>query len=164
MAKIYNSELTKELTIGARIQTSVDRIPNELADKVVPVMEVNPRLLKFINIVKTAECFDSTTTTIYTTPADKEFYLCAFNINVTKSDAASSQKSAINAYVNGALTILVRIETLNGVQDSGALSVSLPFPLKIDKNTAITVTNTNATSSIQSCASIYGYEVYNYNA
>jgi hypothetical protein len=50
MAQIFNSELKKQLIDGAKLQTSKDVIPSQLADKVVPVMEVNPKLLKYCGI------------------------------------------------------------------------------------------------------------------
>ncbi len=44
-AIIYNSDVTKELRDGGKISLR-DAIPNQLAEKVVPVMEVNPKFYK----------------------------------------------------------------------------------------------------------------------
>ena len=164
MAKIYNSELFRELTQGGKIQTSIDRIPSELAEKVVPVMEVNPKLLKELNIIKNTEAFNTTSATIYTTPSDKDFYLTGYALSVTKDAGSTSQKSWISCTINGATTIIVRIETINGQIDSGNLSHTFLYPIKIDKNTTITVNNSTAVASIQANATIYGYEEYNNRA
>jgi hypothetical protein len=43
-AKIYNSNLTKAIVDGAKLQISEGGIPSEIAEKVVPTMEVNPNL------------------------------------------------------------------------------------------------------------------------
>ena len=39
MAKIYNSDCTKGLAQNASIQQNVDKVPNELAEKIVPTFE-----------------------------------------------------------------------------------------------------------------------------
>ena len=41
MAKIYNSEIIKELVDGCKLQINTDKVPNELAEKVVPVFLAN---------------------------------------------------------------------------------------------------------------------------
>lgn len=81
MAKITNSDLTHELVDGAKIQTAFDRVPNELAEKVVPVMEVNPKLLKNCTIL-----INSSANT-YTVPAGKILYFCGFNMNAYSNTA-----------------------------------------------------------------------------
>lgn len=157
MANINNSQLSKELIDGAKIQTSFDKIPTQLADKVVPVMEVNPKLLRCCNFIKEASCINATTTTIYTTPTNKDFFLTALHLSVIKDVTSTSTRSYVNAYVNGVVNSLITIAGITlTVQDQNC-SISFPIPIKIDRGTAIALNNSSATANVTSRASIMGY-------
>jgi hypothetical protein len=163
---IYNSELTKEIIDGARLQTGTSVIPSELGQTVVPVMEVNPRLLRFANILKSATGNNSTSSTIYTTPVDKDFYLTGASLSVIKDVTATSVQTAINVVPIG-FTTGSNICVLAGITlTPQTLAVSQNFnpPLKIARNTVIATTNSANTANIRAEASIVGYTVDNINA
>lgn len=143
MAHIYNSDLSKELIRGAKIQTSKDSVPSQLAEKVVPVMEVNPRLLR---LTTNAPQIASSTTgakTVYTTPTNQDFYLTGFTFAYIKdatSDAATSLDFRVK--VNGATLTLFSFPIITLTASSGQISVTLANPLKLDRNTVIDYTGT----------------------
>lgn len=158
MAQINNSQLSKELIDGAKIQTSAEQIPTQLAEKVVPVMEVNPKMLRICNIVKRQTTTNSTSGTIYTTPTDKDFYLVSCSLNVIKDVTATSLFSTITCTIDGLATQLLMIGgfTLT-VQDRGIAESFSKTPIKIDRGTNITCTNSTNVGNVTAIACIKGY-------
>lgn len=167
MATIHNSELIKELKDGGKIQQLRDRIPQELADKVVPVMEVNPKLLRRTNIVFGARRESSGGTTLMTTDSVKETFITGIAYSITKDvacDMATANNVGVSIVQDGATRniILASILTLTA-QDK---SVFVEFePMKIDKGTTVVIiSNAFAAGTCQRTATIFGYTVDNPNA
>jgi len=164
MATIYNSELSKELILGAKIQTSRDRIPTELAEKVIPVMEVNPKLLRVANVVKGNNALNGDVT-IYTTPTDKDFYLTGASLSVVKDATATSTltRYLITTEESG-LGSFLPIGTLTLTAESRSTSINLSTPLKLKRNTTVSITNSTTVGNIATSGSIIGFTIDNPNA
>ncbi len=165
MAQIHNTDLFKELKDGIKIQQMRDVIPSQLAEKVVPVMEVNPKLLRRINVMKKGAASNATSSTIYTTPTDKDFFLTNATICAWKDVTAVAASQRLNVTIDGAVTPIFTIETLTltAIQPVTA-SLNFSCPLKIDRGTGISVTNDNATANTKVAATIFGYLVDNITA
>jgi hypothetical protein len=129
---------------------------NEVIDAIQPVVEVGRR---HINIIRNATATNSTSASIYTTPADKDFYLTSASLSVIKDVTAVSVRSDIQAF--GADDGITRqILTISGITltpQSETISISLPFPFLVKRNTSITTNNTSATANIVQSATITGY-------
>ncbi len=164
MAQIYNSDLTKELIDGAKIQTSREYPPNQLADKVVPTLEVNPKILQKLNYTHSNTATNATSATIYTTPTDQDFYLSAVALAIIKDATSTSTKSAVTATINGVAQDLLSIPGITLTAQTAEMSLSLPRDLKIDRNTNIVVTNSTNVANILATGVIFGYLVYNTTA
>jgi hypothetical protein len=165
MATIYNSDLSKELVKGASLQQMRDSIPNQLADKVVPTMEVNPNLFRKINVCRSGSAANATTTALYVTPTDKDFYIVAMALSVIKDVTSTSNLSSIQVTIDGitGLSILsLAAQTLTAQTLSS--SISLPCPIKIDRGTTISVNNSTNVANIKASATIFGYYIDNSNA
>lgn len=164
-AKIYNSNLTKEIIEGARLQQQQGSIPQELAEKVIPVMEVNPKLLRSCNIVYGTVNGANGATTIYTTPTDKDFYLVAANLNNT-SDAACDNTNIqlVVTTENGVSEQLIYLTKISLTAFNDSISLSLPIPLKLKRNSTITIEQTFTVGVSRSGGSIVGYTVDNITA
>lgn len=156
--KIQNSDTIKELRDGARLSIS-EGFPERLAGSVVPVMNINPKDYRICNIAKTTSAVNATSATIYTTPADKDFYLVGFSIGLIKDATATSINSGISAYIDGLNTALIGIASLTLTAQSETLSQTLAYPIKVDRNTIIAVTNTTNVGNISARGSIIGYTV-----
>jgi hypothetical protein len=141
--KIYNSELSHEIRDGAKIQQSVDGIPSELADKVIPVMEVNPKLLRVIDVVRNATATPNSNTTIYTTPTDRDFFLTTAQLAYVKDatcDIASGVGPRISVTMFGETTTRGILESavITLTADSQIISIAFPRPIKLARGSAIT--------------------------
>lgn len=165
MATIYNSDLTKELVQGAKIQQATDRIPSQLGDVVIPVMEVNPKLLRRVNVIKVAAAINATSSTVYTTPTDKDFYLTAGSLSVVKDATATSVASTLTATTDFDTGVsILRIATLTLTVQNDTQTQSWIPPILLKRGTNITVTNSTATGNVTAVACIQGYTVENVNA
>lgn len=163
MATIYNTELLKELKNGARIQQIKDVIPSQLAEKVVPVMEVNPRLLKICNVVANVEGAGGNST-LYAVPADKRFFLVACNLSRTKVAGDAGTDCNINVTLptgqTGAKVLSICGVTLTAAQDS--VATNFPIPIEIKPGTNILLSSAGATT--RHAGTLVGYTIENVTA
>lgn len=159
MATIYNSDLTKGMIDNAGLQTSRDKAPTQLAEKVVPVMEVNPKLLRRINVCRDASKTTTGATTLYTTPSNIDFFLT----NLHLSWAADAANDGISAYISfidefGVTRyFLFQKITLTATQQTN--NIALAFPMKLARGTNIQYGGTFAAGTARFEALIAGYTV-----
>lgn len=134
-----------------------DKMPSELAEKIIPVMEVNPKLLRRCNIIKNVQAANSTGATVYTIPATQDFYLVACSLSLIKDATATSVLTTLRGTIEGVVTNILAIPgiTLTAQQDS--MTLSFPYPLKIDRGTSITITHSTNVANILTNAGIIGY-------
>jgi len=159
MAQINNGELIKGMRDNAKILQN-ESAPNQLAEKVVPVMETNPLLLRRINIHKLANAANATSATIYTTPTDRDFYLTSVSLDLIKDVTATSLNSSVNVTVKGGVSqaILVLRTTTLTIETQNAVLL-LPIPMLLERGSNITVTNTTNVANVTASAIITGYVV-----
>lgn len=161
MAQITNSALMQELRTAAGIQPASDSIPSQISPQVVATCESNPRFTSpsLFCIANTAT--SSTAQTVYTTPANADFYLVSCQLSMIKDAGATSTLTALNLYVGGVAQNLIGIPGITGTAQNQSVSMSFPRPLKIDRNTIIQITNSTANAIVIGRASIVGFLVYN---
>jgi hypothetical protein len=157
MAKIYNSKLTKELIEGAKIQSSVDKVPTELMEKVQPVMETNPKSLAVCDVSAYNVALNATSATVYTTPSDRDFYLNSVTLSMIKDASSASTSSFVTSTINGATVNLLRLSCFASTAQTGQISTSYPKPLKLDRGVSIIVGNTSATANVRSDCCLTGW-------
>ena len=157
MATIYNTQTLKELQNAGKIQISKDIIPNQLAEKIVPVMEVNPRLLRICNIVRDGAAVNAASANIYTVPTNQDFYLTSCSLSVVKDVTSTSTFSVIGLKINGLSSYPLRLQFLTLTATRADLSINFQFPIKVDRGTNITVENDTTTANVSSRATIQGY-------
>jgi len=169
MAKIYNTDLTKGIAKNAAIQQNFDKVPNELAEKVVPTMETNPQLLRYTNYL----IYNSKTSTgdlaIGTTPKDKDLYITAYNVSFIKDAACDSSAHSLSLVVipdeTQASTRIFTSQTLPLTAQTETHFCQLAHPLKLKRNSALSLTsNAYAAGIYNRSVVIYGYTIDNPNA
>ncbi len=159
MATIYNSDLSKELVDGAKIQQNWDKVPNVLGQTVVPVMEVNPKLLRRCNILRRGTGTNATSTTIYIVPSDKDFYLVSCSLSIIKDATSTSLYSRITCIVDGVTASPIVITGLTLTIQNEAISISFPIPIKIDRGTTISLDHSTNVANISGTGCIIGYTI-----
>jgi len=159
MATIYNTDLTKAIAREAGVQTARDNIPSQIAEKVVPVIDVTPRQNRVCDIVRLGACSNATSATIYTTPADRDFYLVGASISVIKDITSTSTTSNLRVTINGVAQSLLSISTATLTIQTAQNSISLPVPIKCDRNSTITLTSDTNVANFKIQGTIIGYVV-----
>lgn len=164
MATIYNSQLSKELQDGAKIQINRDVIPNQLAEKVVPVMEVNPKLLRRVDYVLTGSRATTGGVTLDTTKTNADTYIVGGTLSFSKNaacDGASGEIVFISAVINGQTIKFANMAGTVTTEENGSVAFSMPFPMKVDRGSQILLNGAGFTAGVRSiAASVYGYIDY----
>lgn len=162
-AKIYNSNLTKELIDVAKLQQSKGEIPSELAEKVIPVIDINPKHARVANVVKRTIATNATAQTIYTTPTDKDFYLTSASLAMIKDATATSLFSTIQLIPDGSTSTIpiLLIPGFTLTAQTGQISLSFPAPIKVAKGTNITINNSTNVGNVSADGCITGYLIDN---
>ncbi len=159
--KITNSDTVKELQEAAGLQFAMDMEEKDIQKLIVPTIEINPKLLRFCNIVKNATASNATAATIFTTPANQDFYLLAAQMSMIKDASATSLASSIDLTPEGAqLASIMVIRGISLTAQNDSLTISFPVPLKLERNTTITINNTTATATVVSSGMIVGFIDY----
>jgi len=139
MATINNSDLKKELIDGAKIQLSVDNVPGELAKSVVPVMEVNPKLLRTCNIVRNCYSYDTGPATVYTTPTDKDFFLTNAVFSSEDDVTSDSTSPRMEVVIDKQTQILLSFRKISGTATSKTMALNFNSPIKLDRGSVIQI-------------------------
>jgi len=131
-----------------------DIVPNKVVPNIQPVHEVYD---KVATIVTSNSAINATSANVYNTPADKDFYLTGAYLSVIKDVTSTSTFSSLLVAVNGSTPAVLVIRGLTLTVQSGSLALTFNPPIKLDRSSAVTVTNTTATGNVSATAGIIGY-------
>lgn len=162
-AKIFNSNLTKEIIDGAKLQQNLGGIPSEIAEKVIPVMEVNPKLLRVNNIVR-GNISTGTSTVLYNIDSNEDFYLTSASISNSKTAADSNTNCYIGVVLpqESGTRALLYLAGTTLTAESGQLCLNFNPPILLKR--ASTILLNRIANNGTTAGSITGYSVRNINA
>lgn len=169
-ATIYNSNLTKELIEGAKIQISQGQIPGELAEKVIPVMEVNPKILTPSIIL--AEVTNRTTTATGVTlwsaannfSSSKDVYITGLRVTNTQDATSDNTSIVVQGNFNG-VQKNIYIRTKPTLTASSTMDyMEFKTPLKIDRNSLVVFSCIFSVGTSRTDIDLYGFTLDNGNA
>lgn len=150
--KHYNPTINKSMSDIFNLKgESTDEISNEI----LPVINIHPK----VNITRAVYAANAASTTIYTTPSDKDFFLTTVSLQVIRSTASVNVVVPLKAYIDGVLQTIISVAGITLVAQDQAVALSFPIPIKIDRGTAIVVTISDTTPVIAIVGSVSGYTV-----
>jgi len=157
MAKINAGDVIQKLIRGLGLSPTADKVPTEVAEKVLPVFNVNPDPEVE---TKTGVASDTTSGTISTTSTTKRTFITSVVLSIAKDVHSTSLFSDLRAFPKGksiSSLILLRYEPLT----AGNIHDTLTFTpaIELEKGTAISVRNSTATASIDTHGVISYYEI-----
>jgi len=155
MAVIQNQAIIQKLIDELELYPALDKIPTELADKILPTFQVNTQeiIVKPIaaNIVRSLRLDGAGPGTIYTTPATGKFYLTNVTL-AAEDDPAADNSSSITIIVDGVTVAIAKLRYQSGGATGVTEVITQAFfnPILIDPATDIVVvhgaiSNTDAT-------------------
>lgn len=151
MAQIYNSQLTKELIEAVKIQTSHDKVPNEIADKVIPTVETNPRLLH-----NSEQIYFSTSDSqnLLIVPTGKKFYITFAQITgATITAGTATIDITTPAATTSFIALVMPAATVAIDALHGNTTQSFNFPIKLNAGDSL---DTGAGGGFASTAYVVG--------
>lgn len=154
---IQNTDL-KTAIKDAISSNSFEGIPNLLLDKVAPVIDVNPSHNRQINRVMTLTLAISGSQAITTVEPLRDILIHAIEVAVVKDvtcDIANGFVS-VSAVVNKLTSFLCSVPVITLTADVQSKLFSCPVPIKIDRNTVLTLTaGAHAAGNISKRATIH---------
>lgn len=152
--KHYNTNILQK--ISDTFKPKGEALPDYVDEGITLIYDVEPDC----NIILDATATNATSATIYTTPADRDFFIKAVYLTLNKDASATSTSSAITCTVGGVTKTLAKINTTTLVATQAInVYVPLPKPLKVDRGSVIAVTNSTNVANINASGIIYGYLV-----
>lgn len=148
--KHYNTNISEELTRTLNLK-------GESVDEDVGGLFVNIPFMPRITVIKGNSATNATASTIYTTPTDRDFYLTSATLSVIKDATSTSVLSSITMYVDGAVVLPLKISGITLTPQSESVTISYPFPIRLDRGTIITCTATTNIANIRVDGVITGY-------
>lgn len=162
MALIQNQAVLQKLIDELRLSPAIDKIPTELADKVLATFQINTEEVTVqtptANIVKGSVLTSGATNTIYTVPSTGKFFLTNIVISGSVSGAGKVGSFDAKLTVDGVEETILKSYLKTGTSNEGdciTLILNLQNPILIDAGTNITITSSIA--DIASVGSIVGY-------
>lgn len=157
MAKIERAEVIQKLIQELRLDAGREKMPVELADKILGVFNVNP-LPEVKTSTKTTS--DATTSNMITLSTTKRTFVIAASITVSKDVNAASAVQAVNVIMAGSATAVPLIVLRNEPSTASSFSyaISFPIPIELVKGSTVTVTSNNATASVDVQGTLFFYE------
>ena len=137
----------------------IDKVPNQLAEKVVPVMEVNPRFFRITDFFADGVLTNSTTGTITTVSAVKDTFITGADISFTKDATATTTYLNLKCYINGVNTTIATFLCTSLTADSQSKYIVFANPIKVDRGTVINVASSTNVANISFKAVVNGYTV-----
>ena len=158
MAKINNTNTIKEVLDGAAIQTSHDQVPQELGKTVVPVMEVNPKLLRRVGFMESGTRTSSGSTTLVTLKTDRDVWVTGFVFSSNFDAASVVTTSELRLNIGGSQRT-VQFALTNGEILQQEMSHTFVTPILIDRGTNVYYTLVTSAGTYSVAANVYGYYV-----
>ncbi len=167
MVTIHNSDLFKELREGLKSQQLRDGIlPNQLAEKVVPVMEVNPKLLRRTKVLVTLERTTTTGaspgTTILTTNPGKDTFLTGISFSVASDATADNTQIRVRIQDENNITgYIISLNKITLTASRDTVHYTFPIPIKLFRGSVVTYLNVFTVGVSTSQMTLWGYELDN---
>jgi len=156
MVKIQRTSILNNATNELNIQLGTEQPPSEIGGGVNLVYPINQKYTSvFYEKVQTL----SASTSIYTTPTDKDFYLTYLTLSVVKDAANDNTVTTLSASNRGVATRLCSLQFLTTTQATDHLELIFPYPIKLDRGTSISIVGSFAAGTMTKVASIGGFLV-----
>jgi hypothetical protein len=151
-----NSWTSNEIIEATKINYGADGdIPQEISKVIQPVIVCNPKLVQKIDIIKSVAGSSTGTVTVWTVPANQDFFLIGAMMSCTKDVTCDMGTGSMAMSIGTDRLLIFSILTLTA-QDLETHMV-WSRPVFVPRGTAITIGGAWTAGACQRCASIHGY-------
>lgn len=154
MPQNNNTEVTKQLRDGLKINQAYESVPNEIGKTIVPVFISNPQFKK-INFIDSVSG-DNSGTAMYTVPVGKRLILKTASLSVEKDAAATTTNVQLRITMDGEILNILYLGFL--ASTAGAQSTSLNYGegILLTAGESVSVGTTGYTTVTRYACSITG--------
>ncbi len=149
--KHYNPSITERANRIFNLKNG-DGMSEEI-DGPVATIPINPSC----RVLRSASAINATSGTIFTTPTDRDFYLVAAMLSMIKDVTSTSADTTLGVPVDGVTQAILRIPGISLTPQNDVIAISFPYPIKVDRNAQIVITNSSNVANIVTRGSIIGY-------
>lgn len=162
LQKTENQKVINSIVDTLQLNPVTDQIPKYVVPTIQPVFEADK---KICDIVRSSVSSTTGTVTVFTTPANLDFYLNSVVAGYVKDATCDIATGSINvqANVQGTTRAFVLMPVLTTTAQDDIVSVSFPAPIKIDRSAAITITGTFTAGAMSRAICISGFTAENNN-
>jgi hypothetical protein len=154
MARVTRSSILLWMQDLLGFQAGANQVPVDTPNSIQPVIEVGPR---FCQLIRASSRGTTGSSTIYTTPADKDFYITHAVLTLTKDATNDGTSLTLSASQGGLFSNILNIRTQTTTAGSFSQVISFPYPIKVDRNSAISYGMTFTAGSATFAANIGGF-------
>lgn len=158
MPQVQNSDAIKAIRDGARLSIS-EGFPQMLSNTIVPVMDMTPDFHRRATISKNSIGTTTGAISVYTTAANKDFYLTGLNMSFIKDVICDTAGMSLTVTTEGINKTIFGFPTITLTAQTANLSHDFTVPIKIDPNTVISLSGTFTAGVLVRNISIFGFEV-----
>lgn len=160
---VRNSDTLAELRKAAQVQLAADGFPSSLSSQIVPVIEINPSLVRTANFLRDNNQSTTGTMTVFTSASDRDTYLQSVSLSFAKDATCDIATGTLHctAIVDGATRKIIGHGVLTLTADARTSTISFPKPLKIDRNTAVQVNGSFTVGALSRQAIVTGFTAEN---
>jgi len=158
MVEVQNTEVINNLAKELK-ESNPNMVPRSVMDKIQAVIIANVDH-KENTLVFDANRTTTGTTTIFTTPADKDFYLIACSMNYTADVTADSILYSLQAVPFGDVStqfLSLRKNTVTLQNDN--VNISFPIPIKLARSSIISMSQSFTVGASAMDGQIFGFTV-----
>lgn len=150
--KHYNPSISADMN---RILNLKGESTNEIEDVIVPIIPIQRRA----DIVRTLTKTSTGGSLVFTTAADKDTYITAVSLNYSADNASDGVKISLSGTVDGVSREILTLCKITLTAANHTCSLCFTNPIRLDRNTSVTLTHAFTVGTERSCCNVIGYTV-----
>lgn len=153
-----NNEIDKAISLETSRNAGNIQFPHKVKRSIQPIIDVSP-VKNYCDIIVSNLLSNATAVTIYTTPTDRDFFLCGVSMSVIKDVTSTSTRASITAIPFGS-TGVVQFSIIQGITltaQSDSISSVFNPPIKLARGSIISLNATTNVANISESGTIWGF-------
>jgi len=155
MAKVERREIVQRVIDGLRLDVGRELTPQEVEDKIRAVFVANEE--NIIDTIRSATRTTTGSTTIFTTPSDKDFFLTYATLSYHCNASADAIQYLVQIIIDGATQSILRLSKITLIALNDRLTINFNPAIQLDRNTAISLTQTFTVGLSSVSGAVGGY-------
>ena len=152
MVNHYNPSIVERAQRIFRTK-AFDVMSSEIEPNIKAIIPISPVL----NIVRFAVRSTTGTTQVYTTPSDKDFYLTALTLGGSSNATSDGTAMYIQVTIDGVTQRPLYLVKQTLTAFTGNVAIAFPFPIKLDRNTNVSLTLSFTVGNDSGVCTLAGY-------